>query len=169
MTDRVCILGVDPGSRVTGYGVICQDGRRWLHVDSGVIRTSGKDFHARLRTIHAAAADLFIKHEPDELAIESVFVSANASSALKLGAARSAVLCASFAFGTEIHEYAPRAIKQAIAGNGAADKAAVQHMVRLQLTGAPKGLPHDASDALAIALCHAHSRRVRQVASEVGA
>ena len=169
MTAGPCILGVDPGSRITGYGVIRAEGHRWMHVGSGVIRSTGKDFNARLAAIHAAAAELFIRFEPDELAIESVFISANASSALKLGAARSAVLCASFAFGTPIHEYAPRAVKQAVTGRGGAEKEDVQHMLRLLVTDAPRKLPLDASDALAIALCHAHSRDTRAAIGQAGA
>ncbi|MEL7539100.1 MAG: crossover junction endodeoxyribonuclease RuvC [Pseudomonadota bacterium] len=169
MADGICILGVDPGSRFTGYGVIRGDGEQWQHVASGVIRSTSGDFHARLRAIHAAAADLFIDFEPDEMAIESVFVSANASSALKLGAARSAVMCASFAFATSIHEYAPRAIKLAVTGRGSAEKSEVQHMVKLLLKAAPARLPLDASDALAIALCHAHSRGARSAIGRASA
>ena len=169
MNGELCILGIDPGSRVTGFGVIRAAARRWVHVGSGVIRSTGGDFHARLKAIHSAAADLFMQYEPDELAIESVFVSANASSALKLGAARSAVLCASFAFGTSIHEYAPRAVKQAVTGRGSADKEEVKRMLRLLLTDAPDKVPLDASDALAIALCHAHSRDARAAIGRAGA
>lgn len=168
-TTDICILGIDPGSRVTGYGVIRRRDRQWRYVDSGVVKTANGEFNARLRTIHAAAGELFAQFSPDELAIESVFVNVNAASALKLGAARSAVLCASFAFGTRIHEYAPRAVKQAVTGRGSADKAQVQQMVKMLLRDAPRDLTHDASDALAIALCHGHSRDTQAAVARVRA
>lgn len=153
------ILGIDPGSRATGFGLIEDQGSRLVHIESGVIRASGADFTERLRDLHTRAGELFIRTTPDALAIERVFVSKNADSALKLGAARASVLCAGFSSTTEIGEYAPRAVKQALVGNGGADKEQVRHMVRviLGLVGAKLAL--DASDALAIAVTHSHSRR----------
>ncbi len=156
---RVRILGIDPGSRATGFGLIEDTGGQLVHVESGVIRTVGGNFTERLRDLHTRSCELFSRLAPDECAIEKVFVSKNADSALKLGAARASVLCAGFATTSDFGEYAPRAVKQALVGNGAADKQQVQHMVRIILGLPSKQLALDASDALAIAITHSHSRR----------
>lgn len=150
------ILGIDPGSRVTGYGLIDSDGRSSRHVASGTIRTAGDDLAERLGAIFHGVGELIDAHQPGEVAIESVFIAKNASSALKLGQARGAAICACAARALPVAEYSPRAVKLAIVGAGAADKAQVQHMVRvlLKLT---EPLTPDSADALGIALCHAHT------------
>ncbi len=165
----VRILGIDPGSRATGYGLVELSGRKLRYLESGVIRSTGQDFNVRLAHIFAAAQSFIDKAKPDELAIERVFVKKNPDSALKLGAARAAVICASFALGPDVHEYAAREIKQALTGRGSADKDQVQHMVKaiLNLQGSQFGL--DESDALAIAICHAHSRDARQAVKAASA
>ena len=159
MTERHRILGIDPGSRLTGYGVLDFEGERAFYVASGSVRSVEGDFAARLRLIYHSMTEIIAEFEPDAVVIESIFVHRNAMSALKLGQARSAALCATFGLDIAIHEYAPREIKQAVVGSGAATKAQVQHMVMslLQLEGTPSP---DASDALAAALCHGHQRRL---------
>jgi len=157
MTGPVRILGIDPGSRVTGFGVIDSDGVRTRYIASGCIRTSGADLAARLEQIYNGMTRILDDQVPDEIAVEQVFMARNPDAALKLGHARSAAICASFGRGASLHEYAARAVKQAVVGRGGADKAQVAHMVRalLNVTG---GMASDESDALAVALCHAHSR-----------
>ncbi len=157
MNGQVRILGIDPGSRVTGFGVVDSDGLRTRYVASGCIRTSGADLAARLEQIYNGMVQVIEQQAPDEIAVERVFMARNPDAALKLGHARSAAICASFGRGASLHEYAARAVKQAVVGRGGADKAQVAHMVRalLKLTG---DLVNDESDALAVALCHAHSR-----------
>jgi crossover junction endodeoxyribonuclease RuvC len=152
------VLGLDPGSLRTGYGIVdCIDGRE-AHVASGCVRASGTDLALRLRHIHREVSGLVERFRPDEVAIERVFMHRNPDSALKLGQARGAALAAAVALGATVHEYAPRAIKLAIVGTGAADKAQVAHMVQILLSIARPDTS-DVSDALAIALCHAHARR----------
>ncbi len=152
------ILGVDPGSRVTGYGLIESDGMSSTHVESGCIRCGDSPFPERLRLIFAGLAGIITQHRPEVAAIEQVFMHKNADSALKLGQARGAALCALLDAGVKVSEYAPRAVKQAIVGSGSAAKEQVQHMIvrLLALQDAPQA---DAADALAIALCHAHTGR----------
>jgi crossover junction endodeoxyribonuclease RuvC len=156
------ILGIDPGSRITGYGIIDSDGVRSIHVDSGCIRVDGEDFAARLGVIFRDIRDLVVRHAPDELAIEQVFVAKNAMSALKLGQARGAAICAAVQEGVPVTEYSPRRVKQSVVGTGAAQKAQVQHMVRLIL-GLQCNLSADQADALAVALSHAHASANRVV------
>ena len=157
MTGPIRILGIDPGSQITGFGVIEAYRDHSSYVGSGCIRTAGTPFNSRLQQIFVELKDLVRDHSPDEIAIERVFVHRNADSALKLGHARAAALCATFEQGTSVHEYAAREVKQAMVGTGAASKAQVQHMVKV-LLGVSGELQADASDALAIALCHAHHR-----------
>jgi crossover junction endodeoxyribonuclease RuvC len=153
------VLGLDPGSVRMGFGVIdCKSGRE-AHIASGCVRVIGADLAAKLRHIHEQVLAIVIRYEPDEIAIEKVFMHRNADSALKLGQARGAALSAAVAQGAAVYEYAPRAIKLAVAGTGAADKAQVSHMVRVLLAIAEPATS-DVSDALAIALCHAQNRRV---------
>ena len=158
---RTRILGIDPGSRQTGFGVLDFVGDDASYVASGVVKTAAGEFPDRLRQIFEAVSTIVGEHRPDVVAIESVFMHKNAASALKLGHARSAAMCATFGFDVEVVEYAPREIKQAIVGTGAATKEQVQHMVvsLLKLDGPPGA---DASDALAAALCHGHQRRVQR-------
>lgn len=175
------ILGIDPGSRVTGYGLVDSNGTATRYVASGCIRTTGDELPARLKTIFEDMRALVLEYRPREVAIEKVFVHRNADSALKLGQARSAALCATFVelhVDTQVdttdktmtvHEYAARAVKQAIVGQGGAEKAQVEHMVRA-LLGISTALVADEADALAIALCHAHTRPLAaQLVGRLGA
>ena len=154
------ILGIDPGSRKTGFGVLDFAGDEASYVASGVVTSADGAFPDRLRQIFTAVGDIVREYRPDVVAVESVFMHKNAGSALKLGHARSAALCATFEFDVDVYEYAPREIKQAIVGTGAATKQQVQHMVisLLRLDAAPS---LDAADALAAALCHGHQHRIR--------
>ena len=153
------VLGLDPGSQRTGFGVIdCRaDGER--HVASGCIDVTGQEMVLRLQRIYAAVSALVAEHRPDMLAIERVFVHRNPDSALKLGQARGVALCAGASLGASVHEYAPRAIKMAVTGYGAAAKPQVAQMVRTLLLIDTR-LAADAADALAVALCHAQTRRL---------
>jgi crossover junction endodeoxyribonuclease RuvC len=160
LTDNQRILGIDPGSRLTGFGVVdCIDDSS-TYVASGAVNTTDGEFKDRIRLIFQSINSLVEEYRPHVVAIESVFVHKNAGSALKLGHARSAAICATFEYDLDVFEYAPREIKQAIVGTGSATKEQVQHMVRsiLELDGNPSP---DAADALATALCHAHQRRFR--------
>jgi crossover junction endodeoxyribonuclease RuvC len=160
LTTRKRILGIDPGSRLTGFGVVDFDGDKALYVASGTVKSIDGAFADRLRQIFESIGSIVDEYRPDIVAIESVFMHKNAGSALKLGHARSAAICATFAHGAEVHEYAPREIKQAVVGTGAATKEQVQHMVVSILT--LEGVPApDAADALATALCHGHQRRIQ--------
>lgn len=152
------ILGIDPGSRITGYGVLDVAISTPRYVASGCIRTRGEDLPQRLAQIYAGIAELIGLHGPGEFAIEQVFMAKNPASALKLGQARGTAIVCAANHGLPVSEYGPRQIKQAVTGTGAADKAQVQHMVTaiLGLDGLPQA---DAADALAIALTHAHARR----------
>ena len=150
------ILGIDPGSRITGYGVIAMAGRDCTYVTSGCIRTTAATMPGRLDEIFSGACELIDHFSPDEMAIEKIFMARSAESALKLGQARGALIVAGVSRGLGIFEYEARKVKQAVVGTGAATKPQVQHMVSrlLQLSGMPQA---DAADALAIALCHAQS------------
>lgn len=147
------ILGVDPGSRLTGYGVIDVYGPRAVYVDSGCIRTPAGALGERLCAIHRGLAEILRVHAPAAAAIEQVFLHRNAVSALKLGHARGVALLALAEAGLEIAEYMPSVVKLAVVGTGRAGKEQVQHMVTalLKLPRAPQA---DAADALAVALCH---------------
>jgi crossover junction endodeoxyribonuclease RuvC len=155
------ILGIDPGSRITGYGVIEVSGRDVSYIDSGCIRTGGGELAERLKKIYNGVRDITQHYKPQQLAIEQVFMGRNADSALKLGQARAAAMCAVFDEDLSVFEYAARQIKQALVGKGSADKTQVQHMVKilLKLKGDPQ---MDASDALAVALCHLHTAQTKQ-------
>lgn len=155
------ILGIDPGSRYTGVGLIEVRGDRVRAVHHAVIRAGGGEFPERLGVIFNGVRDLVAAHRPHVAAVETVFMSRNAASAIKLGQARGAAVCAVIDAGLEVAEYAPRAVKQALVGKGGAEKAQVQHMVRV-LLGLSESLPEDASDALAVALCHHHTRGTLQ-------
>jgi len=150
------ILGIDPGSRITGYGVIESDGRKSVHIASGCIKLGNGELPQRLGEIYRAVSQVILDYGPTEMAVEEVFVSKNPSSALKLGHARGAAVCAGVMAGLEIAEYTPRRIKQAVVGTGAADKEQVQHMIKLILHLKEK-LAADQADALAVAISHAHS------------
>jgi len=150
------ILGIDPGSRITGFGIIEREGNRVVYVESGCIRAGDGDFAGRLKTIFDGLRDIVSIYAPEQVAIEQVFMHRNPDSALKLGQARGAAICAVMSMGLNISEYTPSEIKQATVGKGNAAKEQVQHMVTamLKLPGTPQA---DAADALAVALCHNHT------------
>lgn len=151
------ILGIDPGSRITGYGLINTVGAKNEYVASGCIRIKGDDLSERLNQVFEGVSEVIRLYSPQQMAIEQVFMARNADSALKLGQARGVAIVAGTQQGLPVHEYAARAVKQAVVGKGSADKVQVQHMVAhiLKLPGLPQA---DAADALAIALCHAHTQ-----------
>ena len=156
-TGTVVVLGLDPGTLATGYGIVARRGSQLLLVDCGSIRNDADaPMAARLRRIHAGLIAVIDRHRPDEFAIESAFYGKNAQSALKLGHARGVAMLAAVERGLAVTEYSPREVKKAVAGKGTASKEQVRFMVRsiLALDDAPMGL--DASDAVAIALCHMH-------------
>lgn len=156
------ILGIDPGSRLTGYGVVKKEGRTFTYLGSGCIKTiatkneEDQKLSTRLQVIFAGVSELIVQFQPDEFAIEQVFMAKNPDSALKLGQARGAAIVAATNSNLPVAEYSARQIKQSVVGTGAADKTQVQHMVKsiLKLDGTPQA---DAADALAVALCHGHS------------
>ncbi|WP_370280929.1 crossover junction endodeoxyribonuclease RuvC [Pontibacterium sp.] len=151
------ILGIDPGSRITGFGVINSVGSKNEYVASGCIRIKGDELPERLQQVYEGVTEVINRYCPQEMAIEQVFMARNADSALKLGQARGVAIVAGTNQDLPVHEYAARKVKQAVVGKGSADKTQVQHMVAhiLKLPGLPQV---DAADALAIALCHAHTR-----------
>ena len=150
------ILGVDPGSRMTGVGIIEINGDRISPVYYGAIKAGNGEFTGRLGIIFSELQQLIKEYHPDQAAIETVFVANNAASAIKLGQARGAAVCAAISCEVPVSEYSPRSVKQAIVGKGGADKTQVQHMVGL-LLGISGPIQNDAADALAIALCHHHT------------
>ena len=154
------ILGIDPGSRITGYGIIETDGKRNSYIAGGCVRMNQPELPRRLATIYAGIEEIIQQFQPDEVAIEKVFVHKNADSALKLGQARGAAICAVANRGLDVTEYSPNKIKQCVVGKGHADKQQIQHMIRilLHLTATPSV---DAADALAVAVCHANNLGVR--------
>ncbi|PIE41929.1 MAG: crossover junction endodeoxyribonuclease RuvC [Gammaproteobacteria bacterium] len=150
------ILGIDPGSRVTGYGVIYQHGSRLEYVDSGCIRTqNAENLPERLQIIYQGIDEIIRLHCPVVAGIEQVFMARNADSALKLGQARGAAMVACTNQQLPVHEYSARQVKQAVVGTGAAQKSQIQAMIChiLKLDKAPQ---QDAADALGVAVCHAH-------------
>lgn len=149
------ILGIDPGSRLTGYGIIDYSTRSYQYVASGCIRIDDDYFPNRLKRIFDGVQQLVHTYQPEHLAIEQVFMHKNADSALKLGQARGAAICAVQTCHVPVYEYAARQIKQALVGKGSADKLQVQHMVKV-LLNIQGELQIDAGDALAISICHAH-------------
>jgi crossover junction endodeoxyribonuclease RuvC len=157
------VLGVDTGSRITGYGVIEVDGADCVFVECGTIRVNAADaLSLRLKAIHLRMVDIIQALRPDEAVFESVFHSANVQSALKLGHARGVCIHAAAAADLPVYEYSPAEVKIAVTGYGRAEKPQVQQMVcaLLKLSESPDS--YDASDALAVALCHAHTHRYRK-------
>lgn len=150
------ILGIDPGSRITGYGLIEAQGSQMHYHASGCIRIQASTLAQKLAQIYAGIAELVIQYRPDQVAIEQVFMAKNADSALKLGQARGTAIVCVANHGLELSEYSAKEVKLAVTGRGAADKTQVQHMVTslLKLSATPQA---DAADALAIALCHAYT------------
>lgn len=156
----VRIIGIDPGSRTTGFGVVESQGSRHRCVAYGRIRTDDADLPLRLLSIQRQLGDMLRRLAPGEAAIENVFVKRNSNSALVLGQARGVALCTLAAAAVPVSEYTPATVKKAVCGSGRAEKPQVQQMIRLllKLDEAP---PADAADALAIALCHAQQRALR--------
>ncbi len=152
------ILGIDPGSRKTGFGIIHFHAGRSRYVTSGVIRLPEAALPERLGIIHASVSELIELHCPQQLAVEQVFMARSPGSALKLGQARGAAIVACVVRGMAVAEYSARQIKQSVVGTGAADKLQVQHMVKVLLK-LPAEPQEDAADALAAALCHAHTQQ----------
>ena len=159
------ILGIDPGSRATGYGFIEQQGNRLIHLDNGAIFTQSQDpLAVRLQRIYKELCALIEKHHPEAVAVEQVFMARNPASALKLGHARGIALLAGINAGLPVAEYSALQVKSAVVGYGKAGKNQVQHMTKT-LLNLPEIAQEDASDALAVAICHAHSHHLsRKVA-----
>jgi len=152
------ILGIDPGSRICGYGLIKVRGNSLEYISSGVIKMGKCSFPERLHTIFTDISEIIAEYEPDAAAIEEVFMGKNASSALKLGQARGAAIVACTRFEIPVSEYAARTVKLAMVGKGQAEKSQVQHMVK-SLFGLSRVPAEDAADALAIAVCHANTEK----------
>lgn len=149
------ILGIDPGLRTLGWGVIDAVGNRLSHVDSGLCQPEGTELAVRLLNLHRLLSEVVARFAPDQAAVEQTFVNKDGSATLKLGQARGIALLVPAQAGLPVAEYAPNTVKKTVVGVGHADKRQVGHMVRLQLPGAAPAGP-DAADALAIAICHAH-------------
>jgi crossover junction endodeoxyribonuclease RuvC len=149
------VIGIDPGLRNLGWGVIEMAGSRLTHVANGIIHSEGADLALRLLSLHAALTEVIGRFAPQAAAVEQTFVNKDAVATLKLGQARGIALLAPAQAGLAIGEYAPNAVKKAVVGVGHADKVQVAHMVRFQLPGVDLAGP-DAADALAVAICHAH-------------
>jgi len=155
------ILGIDPGSRITGFGIIALESRKISYITSGCIRLEKQALPQRLLEIFNSINLLIKEFQPAEFAIEKVFISKNVDSALKLGQARGSAIVAAAQNHLNISEYSPNEVKQAIVGKGHADKTQVQHMIKV-LLNLPISPQSDAADALAIALCHAHLLQSKQ-------
>ncbi len=152
------ILGIDPGSRLTGYGIIETRGNRLLHIDNGVVTTrSGDPFPDRLKVLYDGIAKAIADYSPEAVAVEQIFLARNPLSALKLGHARGVVMLAAVNAELPVYEYTALQVKSSVVGYGKAAKNQVQQMVRTLLK-LPEIAQEDASDALAVAICHAHSR-----------
>jgi crossover junction endodeoxyribonuclease RuvC len=164
----VKIFGIDPGSERTGYGCVETDGSRHRLVTCGAITSAASTaFPDRLLAIHTQLAALFEQCRPDCVAIENLFFATNVRSALKLGHARGVAMLAAIEAGVPVVEYTPAEIKRAVVGYGRAEKHQVQHMVKLMLRLPSVPVPHDAADALAVAICHVHSSsRISAAASK---
>ena len=151
------ILGIDPGSRKTGYGLINANGNRLEYVACGTIKTGDTNLPERLKQIFDGLTEVIVRHCPQQAAIEEVFMGRNAAAALKLGQARGSAIIACLQHELPLEEYSARKVKQAIVGRGAAEKQQVQHMVKA-LLGITGDLQEDAADALAVAICHANTQ-----------
>jgi crossover junction endodeoxyribonuclease RuvC len=165
----VLVLGVDPGTAITGYGLVREEEGELKLVDYGVITTpAGQPLPERLQTIYSGLADVAGKHQPQQAAVEELFFSRNVRTALSVGHARGVALLALVDAGLAIYEYKPLEIKQAITGYGGADKQQVQEMVRLLLNLDHVPQPDDAADAVAVAVCHIHSARMTALIEDAG-
>jgi crossover junction endodeoxyribonuclease RuvC len=157
------ILGIDPGLRYTGWGLIVADGNRLRHIANGVIATdSAQSVPDRLRTLHHALTELLAAHEPDESAVEETYVNVNGAATLKLGYARGVALLVPALAGISVHEYGAKTVKLSVVGTGGATKEQVALMVARLLPGATMRRA-DAADALAVAICHAHHRATHRI------
>jgi len=167
MTDTTRILGIDPGSRITGFGIIEMRGGGYTYISSGSINTQGDDLAQRLQSLFLGMEDVMARYTPQVMAVERVFVQRNPDSALKLGQARGVAVCAGALKSLPVYEYTPTEIKKALTGKGNATKVQIQHMVKvlLKVNGT---LPADAADALACALCHSHLHRTRERIARYG-
>ena len=152
------ILGIDPGSRLTGYGIIEDSPQGYKYIASGSIRIKADYFPDRLKQIFKGLLEVVERYQPEQMAIEQVFMHINADSALKLGQARGAAICAVQAAGLPVFEYSAKQVKQAVVGKGNAAKTQVQHMVKI-LLNIQGEMQIDASDALGICICHAHHQQ----------
>ncbi len=159
------VLGIDPGSRITGLGVVEFKGRELIGIQSQAVRLGGGELSLRLGEIYQAVTNMILETQPDVVAVEQVFMATNAKAALTLGHARGSAVCAAVNAGVPVVEYSAKQIKQSVVGTGGAAKAQVQHMVRilLRLTQTPQS---DAADALACAICHLHSAQLQQKLSQ---
>ncbi len=156
------VLGIDPGTAITGYGLVRDDGQALTMVDCGAITTpSGQPLPNRLQTIYQGLRDIIHKHQPEAAAVEELFFSRNAKTALAVGHARGVALLALADAGLPIYDYKPLEVKQTIAGYGGADKQQVQEMVRMLLDLDHVPQPDDAADAVAVAICHIHSAQMK--------
>lgn len=162
------VLGIDPGLRNLGWGVIDVDGSRLSHVANGICHSSGADMAARLMSLHVQLTDIVGQYAPGTAAVEQTFVNKDGAGTLKLGQARGIALLVPAQFGLAVGEYAPNTVKKTVVGVGHATKDQVAHMVRVQLPGITLA-GADAADALAIAICHAHHARAPALALRVGA
>lgn len=149
------VIGIDPGLRRMGWGVVDVAGTRVTHIGNGVCASSGKDLAKRLCSLHEQLTDVMARYQPETSAVEKTFVNKDAAGTLKLGQARGIAMLVPAQAGIEVAEYAPNTVKKVVVGVGHAEKHQVEHMVKLQLPGV-KIAGEDAADALAIALCHAH-------------
>ena len=156
------VIGIDPGLRNMGWGVIEVDGSRMRHLGNGVCKSEGKDLALRLLSLHRQLTDVLREFQPDTAAVEQTFVNKDGAGTLKLGQARGIAMLVPGQAGLGIGEYAPNKVKKTVVGVGHAAKEQVQHMVKLQLPGVVLNGP-DAADALAIAMCHAHYTRSTRV------
>lgn len=158
------VLGIDPGTLTTGYGIVVEEDHKLFHVASGGISPSAKQpFPVRLKKIYEELEKVIDKYRPRVVVVEDLFVSKNIKSALKLGHARGVAILAAMNAGLPVFEYAPLEVKQAVVGNGKAEKKQVQMMVKMLLDMPKAPHPADAADALAAAICHIHSSRLREI------
>ena len=160
----VIVLGIDPGTANTGYGVVLARAGQLAALDGGVIGTdSGEPLEKRLTRIHARVSDLIAEHAPQAVAIEDIYFGQNARSAFQVGHARGAVMLTAGMYGIPAYSYTPQAVKQAVCGSGRAEKAQVQRMVGKLLSLGQPPEPDHAADALAVAICHANGAHLRAV------
>ena len=156
------ILGIDPGLRITGFGVIEQAGNKLRYITSGCVRSGEGELAARLKVLLDGLSEVIAAQRPQQVVVEKVFVNVNPQATLKLGQARGAAICAAVIAGLPVAEYTALQVKQAVVGKGKAKKEQVQHMVR-RLLALPGDPSPDAADALACAICHAHGRKLGNV------